>query len=121
PLDRNEELLPPLSRALAVDSLNLGLLALAVRTATLVGETDSARAYVDRWARILEGEEEPYREWAQAALEARDRATVREALETGRRRIAHPAALAPELAQLRQCEGNYSAAAREWVNAAGNI
>src|SRR5690606_21293962 len=35
PLDRNEELLPPLSRALAVDSLNLGLLALAVRTATL--------------------------------------------------------------------------------------
>lgn len=120
-LDRRAELLPPLRRALAIDSTNRAFLALAVRTHALLGQVDSTRAWVERWARLAEGEEEPYREWAQSALEARDRAAAKEALETGRRRIAHPAALAPELAQFRQSEGDYAGAASEWIRAMGNV
>lgn len=117
PLERRAELVPPLRRALALDSTNLTLLSLGVRTYTLLGQMDSTRAWVDRWARLVEGEEEPFREWAQSALEARDRTAAKEALETGRRRIAHPAALAPELAQFRQVEGDIVGATQEWIRA----
>src|SRR5690606_16770636 len=95
-------------------------LALGVRTHTALGHPDSARRYVSRWAALYPGEEEPYREWAMSALEARDRAAARQALETGRKQIGHPAALAPELAQLRQAEGDHAGAAEEWVRAVSN-
>jgi tetratricopeptide (TPR) repeat protein len=71
-LDRRAELVPLLRQALAIDSTNLSWHSLAVRTFSLLGQVDSARKYVDRWARLAEGEEDPYRDWAQAALEARD-------------------------------------------------
>jgi tetratricopeptide (TPR) repeat protein len=119
-LNRREELVPVLRNALARDSTNIGLLSLAVRTWSLLERPDSARRYAERWSALVEGEEEPFREWAQSALEARDRASARLALETGRRRIAHPAALAPELAQLRQAEGDLAGATSEWIRAVTN-
>lgn len=120
-LERRAELVAPLRRALAVDSSNIGFLALAVRTHALLGQSDSAERYVDRWARLVEGEEEPFREWMLSALEAHDRVAARRAVEMGRSRIAHPAALAPELAQLKEAEGDIAGAAREWVRAITHV
>ncbi len=120
-LERRAELVPRLARAIAIDSNNIGFLALGVRTHALLGARDSARSWVERWARLREGEEEPYREWAMSALEARDQATARIALELGRQRIAHPAALAAELAQLRQSEGDVKGAVAEWVLAVSTV
>ena len=119
-LDRRAELVPILVRALSIDSNNVGFHSLAVRTYSLLGQVDSARQHVERWAALAQGEEDPYREWALSALEARDRQAAKLALETGRRRIAHPAALAPELAQLRQAEGDYAGATEEWIRAVTN-
>lgn len=120
-LERRAELTGPLRRALAVDSSNIGFLSLAVRTWSLLGQADSAAVYVDRWARLVEGEEEPFREWMLSALEAHDRAAARRAAEAGRRRIAHPAALAPELAQLKEAEGDIAGAVEEWVRAISHV
>src|SRR5690606_8641434 len=107
-------------RAIAIDSTNVSFHSLAVRTFSLLGAVDSARNHVEAWARLAEGEEDPYREWAQSALEARDRQAAKLALETGRRRIAHPAALAPDLSQLRQAEGDFAGATDEWIRAVTN-
>src|SRR5690606_26576660 len=85
-----------------------------------LGHADSAARYVDRWATLVEGEEEPFREWALSALEIHDRTSARRALEAGRKRIANPAALAPELAQFRQAEGDIAGATDEWVRAISN-
>jgi len=119
-LDRRRELMAPLGRAVQRDSTNIGFLSLAVRHWALLGEQDSARTYANRWAALVEGDEEPFREWALSALEIRDRAAAKVALELGRTRIAHPAALAPELAQLRQAEGDPAGAAEEWLRAVTN-
>lgn len=121
PLDRREELAEHLDRALALDSLNTGFLAAAVHNRALLGHRAAARALVERWARLLPEDEEPYREWALSALEVRDRGAAKEALELGRARIAHPAALAPELAQLRQSEGDLAGATGEWLRAIANV
>jgi hypothetical protein len=119
-LERRSELMAPLAAVLRTDSTNTRLLALAVRNWTLLGQPDSAARYADRWATLSEGDEEPFREWALSALEIRDRAAAKRALETGRARIAHPAALAPELAQLHQAEGDMAGAAEEWLRAVTN-
>ena len=119
-LDRRAELAAPLRQALAVDSANVGFLSLAVRTYALLGERDSAAAYVDRWVAVVGSEEEPWREWATSALEAHDRIGAKQALEAGRQRIANPAALAPELAQLREAEGDIRGATDEWLRAITN-
>lgn len=121
PLDRREELAEHLDRALARDSMNTGFLAAAVRNQALLGHRAEARSLVEQWARLLPEDEEPYREWALTALEVRDRGAAKEALELGRARIAHPAALAPELAQLRQSEGDLVGAATEWLRAIAHV
>ncbi len=118
PLGRGAEVALRLSRALDIDSLNVGLLGLAVRTFAASGQPDSAAHYAERWARIEPGAEGPYREWAIAAVEGRDRQSARRALETGRRALARPGALAPELAQVLQLDGNWVEATREWLRAA---
>lgn len=120
-LDRRADLARYLTRALATDSTNIGFFALAVRTQALLEDRVAARALVDRWAVLAPGDEEPYREWALSALEVRDRGAARTALELGRSRIDHPAALAAELAQLRQSEGDLAGATREWLRATANI
>lgn len=119
-LDRRAELVAPLRQALAIDSSNVGFLAMAVRTFALLGRGDSAAAYVNRWVEVVGSEEEPWREWATSALEAHDRVGAKRALEEGRRRIANPAALAPELAQLREAEGDIPGATDEWLRAIDN-
>ncbi len=119
-LERRAELMPPIRAALAIDSGNIAILALAVRTEALLGRPDSAAVYVQRWATLVEGEEEPWREWAMSSLEAHDRAAAKRALELGRARIANPAALAPELAQLREAEGDIAGATDEWLRAVHN-
>ncbi len=120
-MDRRADLAQYLMRALAVDSTNIGFLSLAVRTHALLEDRAAARALVDRWALLSPGDEEPYREWALSALEVRDRGAARVALELGRRRIDHPAALAAELAQLRQNEGDLVGATQEWLRATAHI
>lgn len=117
PLGRMAEFAPRIGRALAADSTNLSLLALAVRTHALISQPDSAARWARQWAALSPGDEEPWREWAMSALEVRDRASARRALELGRDAVGHPAALAPELAQLRQAEGDFPGAARDWVRA----
>ncbi|PKL94040.1 MAG: hypothetical protein CVV20_00595 [Gemmatimonadetes bacterium HGW-Gemmatimonadetes-1] len=121
PLERREELAQHLDRALAVDSMNPGFLAAAVRNQALLGRRTAARLLVERWSRLIPEDEEPYREWALTALEIRDRGAAKEALELGRARISHPAALAPELAQLRQSEGDLVGATNEWLRAIANV
>lgn len=120
-LERRADLATYLMRALAVDSTNIGFLSLAVRTHALLENRTAARALVDRWALLSPGDEEPYREWALSALEVRDRGAARTALELGRSRIDHPAALAAELAQLRQNEGDLAGATTEWLRATAHI
>jgi tetratricopeptide (TPR) repeat protein len=117
PLGRMTEFAPRIGRALGTDSTNLSLLALAVRTHALISQPDSAARWARQWAALSPGDEEPWREWAMSALEVRDRASARRALELGRDAVGHPAALAPELAQLRQVEGDFAGAARDWVRA----
>ncbi len=112
---RIAELAPRLSRALDIDSTNIGFLGLAVRTFASIGQPDSAARYAERWARLEPGEEGPYREWAITAIEGRDQASARRALETGRRRLTRPGVLAPELAQVLQLAGDWGGAAREWL------
>lgn len=107
-----------MARALDIDSLNVELLGLAVRTYATAGQADSAARYAERWARIEPGAEGPYREWAIAAVEGRDRVSARRALESGRRALGRPGALAPELAQVLQLDGNWAGAALEWLRAA---
>lgn len=120
-MDRRADLARYLAQAIAVDSTNIGFLSLAVRTYALLENRTAARALVDRWAALSPGDEEPYREWALSALEVRDRGAARTALELGRARIDHPAALAAELAQLRQQEGDLAGATSEWLRATAHI
>ncbi len=112
---RTAELVPRLGRALDLDSTNIGFLGLAVRNFALLGRTDSARLYADRWSRIEPAEEGPFREWAMAALDAHDRVSAKAALEFGRQRLGRPAALAPELAQVLFIDGDVTGATREWL------
>lgn len=116
-LDRRSELMAPLDSAIVLDSTNTGLLALAVRNWTLLGETDSAAAYAARWSELAGDDPGPYREWALSALEIRNHAAARRALELGRQQLSDGSMLAPELAQLDQAEGNVANAAREWLQA----
>ncbi len=118
PLGRGVELAPRLARALDTDSLNVGLLGLAVRIFAGSNQADSAARYAERWALIEPGAEGPYREWAIAAVEGRDRESARRALEAGRRALGRPGVLAPELAQVLQLDGNWAGAAQEWLRAA---
>ncbi len=60
------------------------------------------------------GDDEPYREWSQAALDARDVAQARHALDVGQARLGH-GALSIERAELLQRTGDIAGAAREWA------
>ena len=96
---------------------NAGTLGVAVRVWTAVREPDSARAAVERWASLEPTSEMPFQEWGLAAYAARDRVAAREAYLLGRKRLGRPDAMAAELAQLATMEGDWPAAAREWMTA----
>src|SRR5579862_2839890 len=82
-LDRRGELVRLVENALAVDPTGVGVLGVAVRTFALAGAPDSAQKYVGRWASRAPNDEDPYREWSDAALQARDMAQATRALDLG--------------------------------------
>lgn len=120
-LDRRAELGPLLSRALMADSSNIGILGIAVRTFATLGRGDSARKYTLRWAARAPDDEGPFREWAMAAMDVRDRPQTKDAVFAARERLKAPTALGPEYAQLLQMEGDLDGAVREWILAARAI
>ena len=113
-LDRRAELLPLVKAALAADSTSVGILGIAVRTFVATGFPDSARKYTERWSARSPNDDEPYREWLEAATQARDLAQARVALDLGRQRLG-PGALGIERADLLQQAGDIAGAAQEWI------
>ncbi len=113
-LDRRPEMFQLLRQALAADSASTGVLAIVVRNFASSGQADSARYYVARWTRIAPPNADPYREWSDAALMARDVAQARLALDVGREKLG-PTALGIERAQLLQRMGDLAGAVQEWV------
>lgn len=104
-------------RAVLARDANPGTLGLAIRVWTAVRQPDSARAAVERWAALEPTSEMPFQEWGLAAYAARDRVAAREAYLLGRRRLGRADAMAAELGQLAALEGDWPAAAREWITA----
>lgn len=115
-LGRVRELGPLVRQALTVDSGST-LRGLAVRTYTVLGESDSAAAVAHRWAAAVPQDPLPWREWA-IALEDRQRFDeARGVLMEGRHALGRSDALAIELAELAQRSGDWLAAALEWAAA----
>ncbi|MEP6590512.1 MAG: tetratricopeptide repeat protein [Gemmatimonadota bacterium] len=114
-LNRRADMVPAVIRALAVDSTNIGILGIAVRAFASAGQSDSARKYTVRWAARMPDGDIPYREWIMAAMDVRDHAQAKSAVEFARRQLRQPAALSPEYAQLLQEESDLPAAVREWL------
>lgn len=113
-LDRRAELVPLVEAALAADSTSIGIFGIAVRTFVVAGFPDSARKYTERWSARSPNDDEPYREWLEAATQARDLAQARVALDLGRQRLG-PGALAIDRAGLLQSAGDVAGAALEWL------
>lgn len=113
-LDRRAELLQLVQQALTADSGSVGILGVAVRTFASTGHADSARKYVDRWAARSPNDGDPYREWSDAALTARDLVQAKLALDVGRQRMG-PTALGIERAELLQRTGDVAGAVAEWI------
>jgi hypothetical protein len=119
PLGRLGEMVEAVRRAAAGAEPSPGTLGVAIRVFTASREPDSARAAVERWARLEPGSELPFQEWGIAAYSARDRVHARAAYLLGRERLGRADALAAELGQLAVLEGDYPTAAREWLLALG--
>ena len=116
PLGRLGEMTESVRGALAREA-SPGVLGIAIRVWTAARQPDSARAAVERWAALEPTSELPYQEWGLAAYGARDRASAKAAYLFGRQKLGRPEAMAAELAQLAALEGDYAAAAREWLTA----
>ena len=117
PLNRTAEVLPAARAALAA-APTAAVHGVLIRAYTAEGMADSARTAVERWARQAPNDEGPYREWGMAAMQARDRATAKAAFQLARARLNRSDILASEMAQLLIGEGQWDAAAGEWVRAA---
>jgi tetratricopeptide (TPR) repeat protein len=117
PLNRSTAIIPQARAALAADPRSAAAYGVALRAWTAADQPDSVRATAERWAAAVPGDETPYREWGAAALSRHDRAGAIAAFQLGRERLGRPEALAAELAQLAGTDGDYVAAAREWVPA----
>src|SRR5262245_8114431 len=117
PLNRSAGILPEARAALAADPSSVAAHGVALRAWAAADQPDSMRAVAERWARLVPGDESPYREWGAAALAGRRREAALEAYRIGRQRLRRPDALAAEMAQLAIADGDYATAAREWVPA----
>ena len=117
PLNRSADILPEARAALATDPTSAALHAVALRAWAAADQPDSMRAVAERWARLVPGDEAPYREWGAAALAGRRREAALEAYRQGRKRLGRSDVLAAEMAQLAIADGDYATAAREWVPA----
>lgn len=117
PINRLPEILPAVQAAIAASPGTAAIYGVGLRAYTQANLLDSLPRLVDQWSRIAPGDETPYREWAAAALQRRDRPLARRAYQLGRERIGKPEALAPEIAQLAVTEEDWATAAREWSRA----
>ncbi len=117
PINRLPEILPAVQAAIAADPGAPPIYAVALRAYATANLLDSLPGIVDRWAKAAPGDETPYREWAGAALQRRDRMMARRAYQLGRERLGKPDALAAELAQLAVAEQDWRGAVREWARA----
>jgi hypothetical protein len=113
-LGKSAELIPIVQRAVALDSVTIGVLSVAVRTYARAGLAEDAERYAALWAARVGKDEDPWREWSQAALEGRDLRSARRALEEGRRRLG-VGVLGADLAQLLQLSGDYAGATAQWL------
>ena len=121
PLNRAAELLPLARAAISAGVPPAVGYAVVVRTWGVTGPADSLRAAVDRWARLVPGDEAPYREWVSAAIGRGDRIAAHAAIAAARQRLGRGDALAPEAAQTAIAEGNWTVAATEWLAAIGQM
>jgi thioredoxin-like negative regulator of GroEL len=117
PLNRTSELLPLVRRALASGPVTAPVYAVGLRAYAAADLLDSLPRLVEAWSRAVPGDETPYREWAAAALQRRDRPMARRAYQLGRERLGKPDALAAEIAQLAILEEDWVTAAHEWTRA----
>jgi len=115
PLSRSTEMLPAVGAALKAASMSSTVYGIALRAWAAAGQPDSVRSLAERWARMAPTEETPYREWGAAELGRQNRDGARAAYLRGRARLGRPDAMAAELAQLAQAEGDYPVALREWL------
>ncbi len=117
PLGRSAEIVPEVRAALGAEPSSAALYGVALRAWGAADQPDSMRAVAERWARVSPRDEAPYREWGAAALLARHRDAALEAYRLGRQRLGRDDVLAAEMAQLAISDGDYAAAAREWLPA----
>jgi tetratricopeptide (TPR) repeat protein len=117
PLNRVAEMVPLVQAAIAARPQAAPVFAVGLRVYMAAGLTDRVEGLVQQWAKASPGDETPYREWAAAALQRRDRVTARRAYQLGRERIGKPDALAAEIAQLAILDEDWSTAAHEWAKA----
>ncbi len=117
PLNRLPEILPAVRSAIAASPSTVPVYGVGLRAYAAANLLDSLPQLVDLWARAAPGDETPYREWAAAALQRRDRPMARRAYQLGRERLGRPDALAAEIAQLAVAEEDWPAAVREWARA----
>lgn len=117
PLNRLVEVLPALQAAMRATPGAIPVYGVGLRVYAAANLMDSLPGLVDAWARAAPGDETPYREWASAALQRRDRPTARRAFQLARERLNRPDALAAEMAQLAAAEEDWPAATREWLRA----
>jgi thioredoxin-like negative regulator of GroEL len=117
PINRVSEMLPAVQAAIGANPSAAAIYAIGVRVYSAAELPDSLPRLVELWAKATPGDETPYREWAAAALQRRDRSTARRAYQLGRERVGKPDALAAEIAQLAITEGDWPTAAREWSSA----
>jgi TolA-binding protein len=117
PINRLTEILPAVQAALTADPSAVPAYGVGLRAYAAANLLDSLPHLVDLWARVAPGDETPFREWAAAALQRRDRSMARRAYQLGRERLGKPDALAAEIAQLAITEQDWLTAVREWARA----
>ncbi len=117
PINRLPEILPAVQAAIAASPGTAAIYGVGLRAYTQANLLDSLPQLVEQWSRIAPGDETPFREWAAAALQRRDRPLARRAYQLGRERIGKPEALAPEIAQLAVTEEDWTTAVHEWSRA----
>jgi tetratricopeptide (TPR) repeat protein len=117
PLNRVPDMLPVVRTALSTPAPGATVYGIAVRVYASANLLDSLGTLAEAWHRAAPGDETPYREWAAAALQRRDRPMARRAYQLGRERLGKPEALAAEIAQLAVLEEDWPAAVREWARA----
>ena len=115
-LERLPEMLPEVRAALAARRSPPNF-AVALRVWTAVGNADSVRHVAEQWAAGEGDKTIPFRTWGDLQLQRRDFGGARRAYLAGRAASGDPDALAAELAQVAQIQGDYVASAGEWIRA----